>query len=184
MRIGCKQSTAFLYRNARSGFTVLEVLIASLVGAVIFLALFAGMNQGFNIIQHQRDSLRATEILVNKIEGIRLCAWGNNTATNQTQLFNSSIVPATFTDYFYPLGLGSFPASNVVYNGTITVQGTNFNFYNSSGANTTSPAYCTNMAEVTVTVSWNEVNNGRTNTYSRSMETYFSQYGLQNYIAK
>src|SRR6185437_11663478 len=100
---------------------------------IIFIALFSGMTQGFNVVQHQRDSLRATEIIANKIEGIRLCGWGNGLTTNQ--LFNTTIVPAQFTDYFYPLGLGSFPASNVVYHGTIDMQGTNFSFYDSSGTN-------------------------------------------------
>src|SRR6185312_482130 len=150
MRMFCKSSTVRIQRAAIAGFSLVEVMMAALIGAVIFIALFSGMTQGFNIVQHQRNGLRATEIIVNKIEGIRLCAWGS-TATN-SQLFNTAIIPTTFTDYFYPLGLGSFPASNVVYNGTINIQGTNFTFYDFNGTNTTAPTYRTNMAQVVVMV--------------------------------
>lgn len=177
MQICCKPPKAFPFGTARSGFTILEVLIASLVGAVIFLALFTGMAQGFNLVQHERASLRATQIIVGKIEGIRLCAWGT---TNQ--LFNSTITPSTFTDYFYPVGMTNFNGSNIVYNGTVDIKGTNITFYNASGIATTTPSYSNFMARVIVTVTWNEVNHGRTNTYLRSMRTYVAQYGLQNYI--
>src|SRR5690242_14103964 len=101
MRIVCKSITPRFLRVAAGGFSLIEVMVASLVGAVIFLALFVGMAQGFNLIQHERATMRATQILVGKIEGIRLCAWGPVT----NQLFNTTYVPTTFTDYFYPVGM-------------------------------------------------------------------------------
>lgn len=171
--------------SVSAAFTIVEVLMATLIGAVVFAALFAGITQGYNLVAHERESLRASQIVVGRIERIRLCKWGDNSGTNATQLFNPDIVPNAFTDYFYPIGLGGFfPASNVVYVGTITVQATNFPFYDSTGAPVaSSPSYCTNMACVTVSVSWDDVRYGRTNTFSRSMKTYVAQYGVQNYIS-
>src|SRR6266566_3488025 len=99
MRTFCNQSTARSRRAASAGFTLVEVMIAALIGTVIFAGLFGGLSLGFYFVKQQRDDLRATEIMEQQIEGIRLCAWGssgtqgtNNVATNvvATQLFNSS----------------------------------------------------------------------------------------------
>jgi len=171
--------------SAKAAFTIVEVLVASVIGAIIFIALFAGISQGYNLVGHERESLRATQIVVGRIERIRLCTWGDNSGTNNTQLFSQTFVPNTFTDYFYPIGLGGyFPASNVVYVGTVNIQATNFPLYDSNGVASSMPPYCTNMACVTVAVSWQDVRYGHTNNYIRSMKTYVARYGVQNYISK
>ena len=47
-----------------------------------------------------------------------------------------------------------------------------------------SPAasYASNMALVTVTVTWTNGAYGVDNVHTRSMSTYIAQYGLQNYV--
>jgi len=155
-------------RGDRSAFSLLEVLIAVFVMAIIYTGLFSGVSTSFSLLQNTRENLRATQIMVSRLERLRLCAWSND------QLFNTNIVPTTFTDSFYPLGLNGATNSGTLYTGTMTIQ----------TAPTMSPAatYNTNMALVTVTVTWNNGGNGTVNQHSRTMSTYVSKYGMQNYI--
>ena len=145
-------------------FSLVEVMIAACMMAIIFSALFAGISSTFNLMGSTRENLRATQIIVSRLEGLRLCAWTSD------QLFNTNVVPRTFTDSFYPLGLNSSTNCGVAYAGTITVT-TNF---------TMNPpaSYGNNLALVTISVSWTS---GKT-VHTRSMNTYIAQYGMQNYI--
>ena len=111
--------------------------------------------------------------MVSRLEGLRLCAWGSS--TNQSQLFNTNIIPATFTDYFYPLGLnGATNNLGATFSGTMTI---------TTNITLTPPAsYRTNMALVTVTVTWTNGLAGHHNTFTRHMSTYVAQFGIQNYV--
>jgi prepilin-type N-terminal cleavage/methylation domain-containing protein len=153
-------------------FTLLEVLMAAAIGAVIFTALYTGISNCFSMLYTSRANLRATQIMVSRLEALRLCAWGNGT-NQSSQLFNTNIIPPTFKEYFYPLGMnGDTNSRGTVYNGTMTV--------------TPNPplgtSYSSSMALVTVTVTWTDGFVGHTNTYTRSMSTYVAQYGVQNYV--
>lgn len=148
-----------------AGFSLLEVLIAVTVMAIIYAGLFVGVTTTFNLLQTTRENLRATQIMVSRLERLRLCAW------SEGQLFNTNVVPAKFNDSFYPLGLNGGTNSGTVYVGTMTVsQSPNLNPVAS---------YRTNMALVTVTVRWT---NGLNNVHFRSMSTYVARYGMQNYV--
>jgi len=169
-------------------YTLVEVMMASMVAAILFAALFYGLTQGYNLVQKERESLRATQILVGKIEGIRLCAWDTVTTNSTYQLFNPAIVPTNFTDSFYPVGLSGTTNDGVTYSGTITIITNNLTFNGSTlGTNGlpaagTPPSYSNQMAQAIVTVKWSDVHNGHANTFTRSMKTYVAQYGVQNYI--
>lgn len=170
------------------GFTLVEVMVASMIAAIIFAALFYGITQGFRIVQKQREALRATQILVGKIEGLRLCAWDTNTTNSTYQLFNPAIVSTNFTDSFYPVGLSGTTNDGVIYSGTIQIITNNVPFYgatldtNGNPVSATPPSYSNQMAQAIVTVTWQDIHNSITNTYTRSMKTYIAQYGIQNYI--
>ena len=100
-----KQQPAGGSRQSRAtrAYSFVEVLIASGMALFIFAALFYGVANGLTLLDVTRQNMRATQIALSRLEGVRLCAWGNG--TNQpTQIFNTSIVPATFVDYFYPVG--------------------------------------------------------------------------------
>lgn len=154
--------------TAENAFSLLEVLIAAVVIAIIYAALFSGINSTFGLLQSTRENLRATQIIVSRMEGLRLCAWSSS------QLFNTNVVPATFTDTFYPLGLNSTSNKSTLYFGKMTVT-------QNPGV---SPAasYASNLALVTVTVTWTNSGNGPAIQHTRSMSTYVAKYGMQNYI--
>lgn len=143
-------------------------MIAALVLAIIFSVLFAGISTTFGLENSTRENLRATQIVVSRLERLRLCAW------SASQLFNPDVVPPTYTDTFYPLGLKSTTNTGLVYSGTVTVT-TNF-------ALNPPATYSNHLALVTVSVTWNSVRGGHSYARSCSMNTFVAQYGLQNYI--
>jgi type II secretory pathway pseudopilin PulG len=168
-RLFMKQTQTF--RGRRAGvlaFSLVEVMVAASIMAIIFAALFAGISSTFSLMDVTRENLRATQIMVSRLEGLRLCAWSNN------QLFNTSVVPTNFTDSFYPLGLNSSTNPGTSYAGTLTIT-TNF---------VMNPAatYNNNLAQVTISVAWTSSHGTVTNVHHRSMTTYVAQYGMQNYI--
>jgi type II secretory pathway pseudopilin PulG len=149
-------------------FSLVEVLIAIGVGAIIFAALYSGISSSFSLLQNVRENLRATQIMVSRLEGVRLCAWSDE------QLFNTNIVPRVFTESFYPQGLEGGDHNGTIYAGTMEVQ--------QSPSLSPAPSYAANMALVKVTVTWTNGYNGKINVHTRSMSTYVAKYGIQNYV--
>jgi prepilin-type N-terminal cleavage/methylation domain-containing protein len=160
-------------RRCSRAFTLLEVLAATVIAAIILSAVFAGISGTFALLTASREDLRATQIILSRLEGLRLEAWGNG--DNQpSQLFNTTMVPRTFTDYFYPLGLNSTTNQGTVYGGTVSIS-TNI---------TLKPAasYSSGIAYVVVSLTWTNRNYGVTTVRSRSMSTLVAQNGIQNYV--
>jgi prepilin-type N-terminal cleavage/methylation domain-containing protein len=155
-------------RRKNEAFSMLEVLVAVAISAVIFAALYRGISATFGMLQTVRENLRATQIMVSRLEGVRLCAW------DEGQLFSTNVVPPTFSDTFYPLGMGGNTNSGAKYYGTMTVQ--------KNPSMSPSSSYGTNMALVTVSISWTNNNSGRKIAHTRTMSTYVAKYGIQNYV--
>jgi len=149
-------------RNAE-GFTLAEVVVAVGVLAISFVSLYAGMSAGFAMTRVSRENLRATQIMVEKMEGIRLFNWNQVTASN--------MIPSTFTERYYP-GVAKGQASGITYTGTVTiVPPATLDFYPPR-------AYDKNMRVVSVEVRWRSGEVPR----SRRMSTLVSKNGLQNYV--
>ncbi|HVU99900.1 MAG TPA: prepilin-type N-terminal cleavage/methylation domain-containing protein, partial [Verrucomicrobiae bacterium] len=55
-----------------NGFTLVEVMVSVLVVAVMTFSLYAAFSYGFTVVQMTREDLRATQILMQRMEGIRL----------------------------------------------------------------------------------------------------------------
>lgn len=143
-----------------AGFTLAEALIATAVVGVSFISLYSGLAQGTKIVQASQQTVRATQILGEKMETIRLYTWD--------QVTNSSYIPTTFTNYYYPGGQNSGTAG-VTYYGTLTIANTSLG-----------ESYNSDLRQVTVTVTWTS-DSGQ---HQRQMTTMISHYGMQNYIYK
>jgi type II secretory pathway pseudopilin PulG len=143
-------------------WSLAEVMIAVAMLAILLVSLFTGMAYGFGVVKATREDLRATQILTQKIEGIRLCTWA--------QLTNG--IPSSFTETYQTTSGSNSPS--VIYNGTITLS-----------SNTNLPSgYRDKVKLVTVTVTW-QTSRGFQQTplaHSRSMQTQSAYYGLQNYL--
>jgi len=142
--------------------TLAEVMVAIAVMAILFVSLFAGFSFGFNVIKSTREDLRATQIMMQKIEGLRLCTWSE--LTNQCP-FNFSEMYATLSGTNY---------SATTYNGTVTI----------SQNNNLPLAYRGYVELITVTVTWKTSRGDRQAplVHTRSIQTQAAYYGLQNYL--
>lgn len=134
---------------------MIEALVAMAIFGISFFSLYAGISQGFSIIGNARENLRATQIMVEKMETIRLYSW--------YQLNTSGFIPATFTEAYKPNG----GDDGLTYQGRLTI---------SAGPNDVT--YNADLRLVRIDLSW--TSGGR--THNRSMNTYVTKHGLQNYI--
>src|SRR5215831_4668811 len=122
-------------RLRKLAYTLVEVVICVALMVICFVSLYGGMSTGFALTQGSRENLRATQIMLEYMEGIRLFNWN--------QLLYSNWIPSTFTNYYYPLAAPG-ESQGIPFYGTVTV--------------TPNPAlnptawYSTNMAAVTVGV--------------------------------
>src|SRR6266571_8973241 len=96
--------------SCKSAYTLPEVMVGVSIIAVMFVTLYLGFTQGFGVVQASRENLRATQILQQHSEVIRLYTWD--------QLTNVNFLPHPFTTNwtFYPIG-GS-GNQGVTYTGT------------------------------------------------------------------
>lgn len=153
-----------------SAFSLIEAMVAACIVGVLFTSLYAGITAGFGALNSARENLRATQVMIDKMETLRLYSW------TQVSTFGSSTsyIPTTFTESFYPTTT-NYSASTVstgatgsgfVYYGTVAITNTGF-----------TQNYSNSVKLVTVTVRWT---NGVAR--SQSISTYVGQYGIQNYI--
>jgi len=145
----------------QGAFTLVEVLVATAVITLMLVGLFGGISYGFVETELSRENLRATQIILEKMEGIRLYTFD--------QLTSSNMVPATFTAAYYPIASSNQPA-NFTYTGTFTISDPGL-----------SAEYNPDIRLVTVSVSWRSANGKGAVRRQREMRTMVSRYGIQNY---
>jgi Tfp pilus assembly protein PilE len=148
----------------RLAYTLAEVMISVLLVGTLTVALYAGFSQGFSVIQSARENLRATQIMVQRMESIRLYTWSQVLDTN------NYLKPA-FIEVYDPLGRTNNTAGTVYY-GTIKSQ----------IPSDLPDAYRTNMRTITVQLTWTNYTRGRAIPFLRQMETRVARNGMQNYI--
>ena len=146
-------------RPSASGFTLIETIVATLLAAIMLPTLFAGLASGFSIVQVTRENLRATQVIMQRMESIRLASYKT--------IKDAAAFPARSTECYSPSGQTNGTAGTVY---TIT--------YNCApGPSSLPPTYRTNMLLVTVTATWNS---GKVQ-HTRSMQSYVARYGIQRY---
>ena len=155
--------------SARTGFSLVEVMVGVAVFGLTCVSLYAGVTFGFNSVQLARENLRATQILVEKMEVIRLYSWD--------EINESGFIPATFEARYAPGGTVTTtgpngrpvvnPAEGVTYYGTISITNAPM-----------SENYRQNVKRIDLTVRWTTGKLGR----SRSLSTLVTMDGLQAYV--
>jgi hypothetical protein len=141
-------------------YTIAEVMVGVSLMGILFVSLYGGISSGFAVTQVARENLRATQIMLERMEGVRLYNWN--------QLVYSNWIPASFTNWYYPL-TNSGESPGIMYVGRMTVGNANLS---------PSSSYTTNMRAVTVSIDWVSAKVPR----SRTMTTYVSRSGVQNYV--
>jgi hypothetical protein len=131
------------------------------VVGVLIISLYAALTSGFSGVQLGREDMRATQILVKKMDQFRLFSWD--------QITNSGSIPTTFLEPFNPEGAN--PTTNsgpLIYSGTVTLS-----------AYPDTQIYSNDMRQVTIQLSWTSASGL---ARSRSLTTFVARNGLQNYV--
>ena len=157
-------------------FSLVEVIVCTAIVSIALVSLYGGISSGFAVINVARENLRGNQVLVEKLETIRLYNWD--------QINSNGFIPATFTAPFFPSVITNLVGTNadgslkyanytnntgggLTYFGTVTITNAPF----------TTP-YSTNLRMVTVSLVWTNSNVPR----HRQMQTLISANGLQDYI--
>lgn len=153
------QSAEAVKRRVQAAYTLAEVMVALSVLGFMVVSLYAGFSSGFAVLRVARENLRATQILEERMEVIRLIKWQD--------VVTPGFIPTSFTAPFYVNdGTNSAPSS-FFYSGTVVV--------------TNAPlteSYANHMQMIQIGLSWTS----GSITRSRQMTTFVSQFGLQNYV--
>lgn len=151
----------FIHRPARArrvgAFTLVEVSVSIAIVGIIVLAIYGALSSGISTIRLARENLRATQILIEKTEGMRLYTW--------EQLTTPGFVPTNFTAAYDALSTNS--GAGVLYQGAIAI-----------APSTNAASYAPDLRVVTVTLRWQTGQLPRT----RTMQTHVAKNGIQNYI--
>ena len=141
-----------------SAFTLVEVVVCTAIIGIVTLAIYSGMSAGVATIRMARENLRATQILLEKTESLRLYTW--------EQINANGFVPKTFVVPYDTTVTNT--NSGVLYYGKITFQ----KFPPGQAS------YADDLLRVKVEVSWKTGNLPR----SREIHTYVAKSGIQNYM--
>ena len=142
----------------QTAYTLAEVMVGISIMSVMFLTLYLGFTQGFGVVQGSRENLRATQILQQQAEIIRLYTWDQVNPA-------SGWIPPTTTWTFFPLGGNG--NQGITYTGTVNI-----------AAAPMTESYAADNKLVTFALTWKSGNVQR----QRRISTLVSKYGLHNYI--
>jgi len=142
-----------------SGVTLVDVIMAVALLGVMASGIFGSFRYGFFTLQLVRENQRATQILLEKVETLRLYSWDQVNTPN----FIPTNLPLEVYDPQAPVG-----GQGVTYYGTVSAP-TNVPF---------STSYSTNMRQITITLRWTT----RDIPHTRSLTTYIAKDGIQNYV--
>lgn len=132
----------------------MSVWVIGVVGG----ALIGAFSYGFLVIQMVRENQRAAQIIMEKVETIRLYSWD--------QVLEPGFIPTVFTEVYDPQAPTGH--QGVVYNGTVAIESVPY-----------SASYKDNLRQMTITLTWTGVNNF---TRTRRIATAVARDGLQNYV--
>jgi len=133
--------------------------MATVVLAISIAGIMAAVLSGFFIMGRARENQRATQIILEKVETLRLYSW--------SQVNSNGFIPTTFTQPYDPQAAPG--SQGIIYRGELAV----------SPFPHTTANYRDSMRQVKVTLSWtSERNLPRT----RSFVTYIAKDGVQNYV--
>lgn len=144
--------------KSKAGGSLVEVIVAVAIIAIMSGGIISSLGYGFLATQLARENQRATQILLERAEVIRLYNWDQVNDTN-------GFIPRTFTAVYDPQ---SSNAPGITYYGTLLI--TNF----PSG-----PSYATNLRQLYISLDWTSA--GKAHRH-RTLTTNIARDGIQNYV--
>jgi hypothetical protein len=146
-------------RNAgQRAFTLIETVVAFFILGLVIFSFYAALSTGFTTIRVSQEDVRADQILMQKLETLRVYHW--------TSVFTNGYVNGPFQTGF---SVTNGVTNGVVYNGLVTIAP-----FPQSAAN---ESYAGSLRQVTASVNWLSGGVQR----NRTITTFVSQYGIQTY---
>ena len=150
--------TRLLSRNSQQGGSLVEAVMAVAILAMMGAAIIGSINYGIFMTRLARENARATQVMLEKLETIRLYNW--------SEVSTPGFVPSQFTDVYDPQAPTN--QQGTIYTGSIIISNAPLG-----------TSYATNVKEFTVTLSW--VSAGQI-PHTRSISTLVARDGLQSYV--
>ena len=149
-------------QDSSAGFSLVENVVALTIVSIMLTSLYGAFASGFSTIRTSRESQRATQIMLSKLERVRLCSFD--------QITDTAYNPISFTESFDPKDQAA-GNGGVVYSGTFTPT--------VPAVGSFPETYRTNLLLVTVSVSWTNGALGHT----RSMQSYVARDGMEGFVS-
>jgi hypothetical protein len=133
----------------------------SLIG-ITLVAMLGGLNWVVSCVQWAREGARATQLMEEKLDTLRLYSWD--------QLNTPGFISTNFVATFSTLENGSAAPGQYngpIYTGLVTI-----------GSAPLTEAYGSQMRLVTVNLQWSSGNRPR----HTQMSTFVAQYGMQSFV--
>lgn len=138
--------------------SLIEVVMAVCVVGLVSAGLMGSISCGFTMLSRTRENQRATQVMLEKVETLRLYSW--------SQINSNGFVPVKFTELLNPLDVDKKNPSLIT--GTMVVE--KFPFATS---------YSNSVKQVKMTLEWRGVGNL---LRKRQFTTFIAQDGMQNYV--
>jgi len=143
----------------QSAFTLVEVLVGVTVMGIMMVSLYAGFAFGFKQIRSARENVRATQVLEERMEVVRVVNWDD--------VNTPGYIPTSFQSPFYADNPTNPPANNFYYTGTVQVASAPM-----------TETYSNDLRMVKIQLTWPSGHLIRT----RQMTTFVARSGMQRYI--
>jgi type II secretory pathway pseudopilin PulG len=144
-------------KKSQRGTSLVDVVVATFIVGTMAVGIIGSFTYGFYIMRMARENQRATQILLERVETVRLYSWD--------QVVTPGFIPTTFTEVFDPQAPSG--SRGVSYQGSIAV--TNVPF---------ASTYSDNMRQLVVSLNWTT----QGQTRNRRFSTFISKDGVQNYV--
>ena len=149
-----------LPRRRSDGFNLIEVVVAIAILGVGVVALYSSLLNGFRVAQLSREDLRATQVMVELMDTLRLYSWD--------QITDPTFTPKHFDMDYDPVGATNGGSGLFIYKCEMNVK-----------KGPKDVEYGNNMKTVTLDIQWQ---NGTKSKRTRSFVTYVTRNGLQSYV--
>src|SRR5881296_2434803 len=140
-------------RSKLAAFSLVEATIGMGIIGTVVGAMLSGIMTGTFTMRMARENLRATQIMLEKVETIRLYSWD--------QINKAGFVPTNFTATYDPQGT---PNVGLTYTGSMYIT-----------SSPISSSYSNDLKMITVHLSWQTCGLQR----DREFTSYISRNGLQ-----
>ena len=150
------------HARGRRAFSLLEVSVAMGLIGITLVAMLGSLNWVVSCVQWARESARATQLMEEKLDTLRLYSW--------EQLNTPGFISTNFIATFSILENGAaVPAygNGLIYTGAVTI-----------GSAPLTEAYGSQVKLVTVSLRWSSGHRQRL----AQMSTFVAQYGMQSFV--